>query len=132
MLNTFRIRIFKNISRLSLRGLNNTDSRLLYLHLKDFINEYELKYMHKLSGQSILINHDGKEIFKSKETLLKFELRTIEDILDYLGIENIKYMIVDNEEIKDLNTQLSNIYVLELYSSWSYLTREQIEKMGKR
>ena len=123
MMDTYKIRFFKNSSRIAPRALNVVDARLFYHQLKLIILNYEKKYGEKLNDASILIVMDNKNIYRKRSRLESMGIETVEDIMEYLDTEP-KYIIANNVLITDTSMKLSEIYVLQLYSSWLYLKVE--------
>jgi len=120
MIDTYKIRFYKNSSRVAPRALNVVDARLFYHQLKLIILNYEKKYGEKLNDASILIVIDGKNIYRKQSRLESMGIETVEDIKEYLDIEP-KYIIANNVLVTDTSMKLSKIYVLQFYSSWLYL-----------
>ena len=123
MMDTYKIRFFKNSSRIAPRALNVVDARLFYHHLKLVILNYEKRYGEKLNDASILIVIDGKNIYRKQSRLESMGIETVEDIMEYLDTEP-KYIIANNVLVTDTSMKISGIYVLQLYSSWLYLNVE--------
>jgi hypothetical protein len=127
-IDTFAIRFYKNNVRIAPGLFNRADVRLFYKQLKLLISSYEKKYGEKLNNESILVVSDDKNIYRKRSRLETAGIETVEDMMEYLDIEP-KYIIADNIIITDTSIKLSEIYVLQLYSSWLYLTDGQLQKI---
>ncbi len=129
MIDDYVIRFYKNNTRIAPRMLNGTDARLFYNQLKWMMEVYRKRYKKKLSNKSILIVFDSKEIYRERSRLESAGIETIEDMIEYLGIDfEPEYIFVDNITTNDKSLKLSDIYVLQIYSSWAYLTDAQLKK----
>lgn len=129
MRDNYLIRFYKNNTRVAPRMLNGTDARLFYNQLKWMMRVYKKRYKKKLDDKSILVIVDNKEIYRKRDRLESASIQTIEDMIEYLGIEfEPEYIFVDNVTTNDKSLKLSDIYVLQIYSSWAYLTDAQLGK----
>ncbi len=132
MISKYAVNIFKYGVRISLGYLSGVDARIIYRELKLFLKAFENKNWNKINNDSLLIVVDDKEIYRDRANLKSAHIKTIEDILIYLDITSYKYVIIDNEIIDDISLKLSDVYTLEIYTSWSYLSRGQLKHLGKR
>lgn len=126
--NDFIFKISKGKENLILEKLTATNVRLLYLFLRALLKQLELKYSNQLSINSLLIRHDGKEIFKTYD---KIEITTMQELVDSVG-GNIKYVIGNGREIENLSVKIKDYYIIELYSHFGFLSIIQEKKMGIR
>lgn len=129
MIDDYIIRFYKNNTRIAPRMLNGADARLFYNQLKWMVGIYKKRYKKKLSDKSILVVVDSKEIYRKRDRLESAGIETIKDMIEYLGIDfEPEYIFVDNATTNDKFLKLSDIYVLQIYSSWAYLTDAQLKK----
>lgn len=129
MRDNYLIRFYKNNTRVAPRMLNGADARFFYNQLKWMVGVYKKRYKKKLNDKSILIVVDNKEIYRKRDKLESASIQTIEDMIEYLGIEfEPEYIFANNVTTNDKSLKLSDIYVLQIYSSWAYLTDAQLGK----
>lgn len=132
MINSYNIRFYKNNSRVAPRTLDAADARFFYNQLKLLISAYEKRYGGKLSDESILIVFDNKDIYRKRSRLKSAGIETVEDVMEYLDIEHEpEYIFANNIILTDKSMKLSEIYVLQFYTSWLYLTDGQLKKVEK-
>ena len=131
MITQYGIRCFKDNNRVSPSQFDDVESRLFYAELKRFMHDFEILYGNSLNETSIMIRIDEREIYRSKERMLEYNILTIEDMINYLNIENVLYVIKNNNLITDMSTIISDAYVLEIYTCESLLTPKQLTRINE-
>jgi len=131
LITQFTIRCFRDNNRISPSQLDDVGARLFYKELEEFVSSYKTIYGDILTETSILIRIDEREIYRSKEKLLEYNILTIGDIINYLNVENVLHIIKNNNLITDLNEKVIDTYVLELYTKKSLLTPKQLNKISE-
>ncbi len=129
MITPFTIRCFKNSSRISPASLTGLDARLLHMELTKLLKAYETRYGESLSKDSILICVDEKEMYRSRERMKEYEIWTVDDILHYLEIDNVIYVIKNNELVTRMDDTIVDAYVLEIHTKDGILSTKKISKI---
>jgi len=97
------------------------DARLFYRQLKLFVEKYEGRYGERLNNESILIVLDDKNIYRRRSRLESGGIETVQDLIDYMGLEkDPEYMIANNIIIKDKSMKL-DVYMLSNYIHRGYI-----------
>lgn len=110
---SFQIKIYKDHIRTTpFRLGTGVDTRLFYKQLKEYVEMFK-KGHSNLNNKSILVSVNGKETYRKRSRLEEAGIITIQDILNYLGIEP-KIIMVDGKLVEDTTINLSEIYVLEV------------------
>jgi len=129
LITQFAIRCFKDNNRVSPSQLDDVEARLFYKELEEFFQAYKTIYGDTLTETSLLIRIDEREIYRTHARLLEHNILTVDDIIHYLNVENVLYVIKNNDLITDLSEKIIDTYVLELYTKESLLTPKQLNKI---
>ena len=130
-LNRLGVRFYKTGAWISEKGLTGAEARLFYQELCEVFHNFKILYKNKIDGKSLLTCVDGEEIYRMRSNLNRFGIKTIADLLEYLDVENPKYIVTDNEIVNRTDIKLSRIDVLEIYTSMEKLNNKEKRRIAE-